>query len=129
MIMKQVKTRGDECIRWIEKYCVYPNGPGRGRYVRLTEVERDELRRIYNNPNGISADASISGLLAAYVALFHVCGPVAPDHAPSPWLDTNHFTVWSATGPELRDVLTHEGERIVCPQLGTRYPADYPAAA
>lgn len=33
------------------------------------------------------------------------------------------FTTWNAVGPDLRAVVKRDGERIVCPELGTRYPA------
>ena len=32
-------------------------------------------------------------------------------------------TTWAATGPRLREVLKRTGEIIVCPELGTRWPA------
>ena len=120
---RKVKTRADEIINWIERYCVYPNGVERGRPVHLTQAQREQLRRVYNNPNGLQTAAAITGPLAAYVALFHVCGPVAPEHEPPPPLETDTFSVWGATSPGLKEVLEHDGARIVCPQLGTHYPA------
>jgi hypothetical protein len=39
------------------------------------------------------------------------------------WAEHDTFTVWGAAGPRLREVLKRDGERIVCPQLGTGYPA------
>ena len=117
------KTRSDEIINWIQHYCVYPNGPERGRPLHLTQARREQLRSIYHNPNGLRAAAVITGPLAAYVALYHVCGPLAPQREPAPLLEADTFTTWSATGPQLKAVLKHEGARIVCPELGTKYPA------
>ena len=114
------KTRACRNADWIEKFCLIPSGPDRGQHVRLTDVQRDLIRKIYDHDESIPVD----GPLSAYLALLHVCGP----EAVRPWPQPVHFavdifTVWNATGPDLRAVLKRDGERIVCPELGTRYPA------
>jgi hypothetical protein len=65
----------------------------------------------------------VTGPLAAYLALLHVCGPEALEREFVPEIDADIFSVWNATGPDLKAVLKREGGRIVCPELGTRYPA------
>jgi hypothetical protein len=67
--------------------------------------------------------APITTPLAAYLALLHVCGPEAVQHDFRPAIAPDLFTVWGAVGPKLREVLKRDGERIVCPELGTGYPA------
>jgi hypothetical protein len=114
--MPRKQTRGERAIRWIQEYCLVPNGPNR---VRLTPVQRDIVRQIYD---GIEA-VPVTGTLAAYLALLHVCGPEALQKEFRPELSADIFTVWSAVGPDLRAVLKREGERIICIQLGTEWPA------
>jgi hypothetical protein len=41
-------TRGDRAIRWIQAYCLVPDGPQKGEHVKLTQAERFEILRIYN---------------------------------------------------------------------------------
>jgi hypothetical protein len=67
-------------------------------------------------------DETVTGSLAAYLALLHTAGPEALQHEFTPAVGADVFTVWGAVGPDLRPVLRHEGERVVCPQLGTAYP-------
>jgi hypothetical protein len=40
-----------------------------------------------------------------------------------PGVNVSKSTTWAATGPRLREVLKRTGEIIVCPELGTRWPA------
>ena len=112
-------TRGGRAIRWIQDYCLVPNGPNKGQHVRLTPVQRDIVSQIYD---GIEA-VPVTGPLAAYLALLHVCGPEALQKEFRPELSADIFTVWGAVGPDLRAVLKREGERIICTQLGTEWPA------
>jgi hypothetical protein len=112
-------TRGGRAIRWIEDYCLVPSGLDKGQHVRLTPVQRDIVSQIYD---GIEA-LPVSGPLAAYLALLHVCGPEALQKEFRPELNADIFTVWGAVGPDLRAVLKREGERIVCTQLGTEWPS------
>jgi hypothetical protein len=74
----------------------------------------------------------IIGPLAAYLALFHVCGPAAknPERYRRPPFKADIFSIWAAAaGPRARAVIRREGEHIVCPELGTRYPIHRPVPA
>jgi hypothetical protein len=116
-------TRGDSAIMWIEKFCVYPNGAERGQHVSLRQGQKEIVRRAYDRPNGL-VGSRICGHLAAYMALLHVCGPEAlRNDDPGPQFYTDSLQVWAATSPDLKEVLKRDGEAIVCPELGTRYPA------
>ena len=114
-------SRADRVVHWVEEYCVAPNGERRGQHVRLTNEERATVRRIYGDPEGVKP-VPVSGQLAAFLGLYHPCGPEW-DAAPRPQCDSDVFTVWSATGPRLREVLKRDGEAVSCPELGTRWPA------
>jgi hypothetical protein len=113
-------TRAERVVHWIEKYCVAPNGERRGLHVRLTNEERTAVRRIYDDPEGVKP-VPVSGQLAAFLGLYHLCGPEWKAD-PRPQCDSGVFTIWNATGPDLRAVLKRDGEAISCPELGTEWP-------
>lgn len=115
------KTRGDRAVRWILKYCVTPDArEGERRPVRLSEAEKLDIWKMYNG--GPMPDTPISGPLASYIALLHICGPEALGSDPPPPIEVDSWTVWRATSPAVRAVLKREGSSIVCPKLGKRYP-------
>jgi len=120
--MPRKQTRGGRAIRWIEAYCLLPSGLDKGQHVRLTPVQRDIVRKTYDNPNGHHGAPPVTGTLAAYMALLHVCGPEALQKDFRPELSADIFTVWGAVGPDLRAVLKRDGGHVVCPELGTSYP-------
>jgi hypothetical protein len=92
------------------------------RPVRLTEAEEVEIWNLYIN-DGLLPDAPpISGNLASYITLLYVCGPAALGSDPPPPVEVDSWTVWRAASPALRNVLKREGEAIICPKLGKRYP-------
>jgi hypothetical protein len=113
--------RAGTAIRWVEIYCVYPSGRARGKKVKLTPEERRLICRIYDC---LDDKLLVTGPLAAYLALRHTCGREAlqtPQFRPN--IHTDIFTVWAATSPALREILRRDGGSIVCPALGTRFPA------
>ena len=119
-------TRGDHAICWIQKFCLCPDGPFKGKRARLSQTECWQVRQLYDSPNGPDRNTPLSGPLAAYLALLHVCGPEALQKEYRPHVDVDSWTVWRATSENLQRVLKRDGEAVTCPRLGTRYP---PAAA
>jgi hypothetical protein len=109
--MPRKQTRGERAIRWIEAYCLVPSGLDKGQHVRLTPAQRDIVREIYDNPNGPHGAPPVTGTLAAYLALLHVCGPEALQENFRPELRTDIFTAWAATGPDLKAVLNATASR------------------
>jgi hypothetical protein len=119
-----MRSRGYRAIDWIEKYCLYPAGPERGLRVRLSQQQCAIIRTIYDHPDGRQAHTIDSNPLAAYLALLHVCGPEATRNEESvPIVATDIFTVWNAAGPDLKAYLKRDAGHVVCPELGTRFPA------
>jgi hypothetical protein len=112
-------TPGQKAANWIEAYCLFPNGLDKGQHVRLTAEQKEILRQIFDTDES----PEITGPLAAYLALFHIAGPrdLAAHVAQIP-LIADSFTTWNAVGPDLRAVVKRDGERIVCPELGTKFP-------
>jgi hypothetical protein len=117
--MRRKRSTGERYIAWIENYCVKPAaGPERGQRVKLTDAQKELVRRIYDQGDNLE----VTGPLAAYLALLSICGPPAVRPAQPGRFATDVFTAWAPTGPRLKEVLRRDGESIVCPQLGTRYP-------
>jgi hypothetical protein len=100
--------RAHHNIRWIEKYCCVPAGPLQGSAVRLTEAEKVTLLKIYSAPGGPRDDVQVTGPLAAYLALLHVCGPEGLQVKFQPSLDIDIWTLWRATSPPLQQGRTHQ---------------------
>lgn len=76
-------TRAERNIRWIETYCRVPEGRLVGQPVTLREWQKDEIRKIYDNPAGTRRAIISFGrkngktALAAFLLLLHLCGPEA----------------------------------------------------
>jgi hypothetical protein len=117
------RSRGDQAITWVEKYCLYPAGPQRGLHVRLSEHQRDIIRSIYDHPDS-RQPIVIDSQPLAYLALLQTCGIEATERdEPVPIITTDVFTLWNAAGPKLKAVLRRDGGHVICPELGTRFPA------
>ena len=76
-------TRAERVIRFIETYCVVPEGKLVGQPLRLEPFQKRFIREVYDNPNGtrrgilsIARKNGKSGLIAALV-LAHIVGPEA----------------------------------------------------
>jgi hypothetical protein len=118
----QEYSRGRSAIDWIENYCLYPGGPHKGKSVRLSVAEKRQLLNLYDGPNGPDYSVPLEGSLAAYVALLHLCGKEATQKEFCPHVDVDSWTLWRATSERLQRFLKREGEAVICPGLGTRYP-------
>jgi hypothetical protein len=112
-------THGDKAIRWIEHFCIYPHGFNKGQFAVLTTEQKEILHKVFDTDN----TPEVTGPLAAYLALFHIAGPRGlAAHVSAIPLSADTFTTWNAVGPGLRAVMTRDGEYIVCPELGTKFP-------
>jgi phage terminase large subunit-like protein len=80
---KPAMTRAERNIAWIEAICVIPEGKGVGQPVKLREWQRDDVRKIYDNPHGTRRAILSFGrtnaktALASFLLLLHLCGPEA----------------------------------------------------
>lgn len=74
-------SRGEKVIAWIEEHCRIPEGKDVGKAVKLREWQKDEIRRIYDNPHGTRLAIISFGrknaktTLAAFLLLCHLVGP------------------------------------------------------
>ena len=114
-------SQSQKVRHWIEHFCVVPHGVNKGQHAVLTIEQKQTLRRIFDTDE---SPGEITAPLASYLALVVVAGPRASaERLTGLELDADIFTTWAATGPDLKSVLKPNGAQIVCPELGTRYPA------
>jgi phage terminase large subunit-like protein len=77
----KAETRAERNIRWVEKHCRIPEGKFVGKPVELREWQKDNLRRIYDNPAGTRRAIISFGrknaktTLAAFLLILHTVGP------------------------------------------------------
>jgi phage terminase large subunit-like protein len=134
------KSRGQKNINWIEKFCRIPEGPSIGAPVKLRTWQRNEIKKIYDNPAG-TRRAIISfgrknakSTLAAFLLLLHLCGR---EHAKNGQLFSSAQSREQAAlifalaakiarlSGDLRQivVIKETAKELICPELGTRYRA------
>lgn len=133
-------TRGERNIAWIEKFCRVPEGRHVGQPVKLREWQKDEIRKIYDNPAGTRRAILSFGrkngktALAAFLLLLHICGPEARPNSQlySAAQSRDQAAILfnlAAKVVRLNPVLdkpvkiTDSSKRIECPRLGTVYRA------
>lgn len=76
-------SRGENVIRFIESYCLVPEGTLAGKAIRLAPFQKKFITDIYDNPAGtrrallsIARKNGKSSLIAGLM-LAHICGPEA----------------------------------------------------
>jgi hypothetical protein len=131
---------GDEVIEWIEDVCRVPEGRDIGKPLVLRGWQRDEIRKIYDNPAG-TRRALISfgrknakSTLSACLLLVHLVGPLA--RVNSQLYSTAQSREQAAVifnlaakivrmSPDLRDFVNirDTAKQLFCPELGTLYRA------
>jgi hypothetical protein len=75
--------------------------------VRLTEEEKFTVRQIYDREQQQDAK-SVTGNLAAYIVLLHLCRPMALGN-DSPIVEAAPWTVWHYAGVTLHSFLKRDG--------------------
>lgn len=80
-------TRAEKVIRFIEKFCVTPEGADVGKPLKLADFQKQFIRDVYSNPAGtrraylsIARKNGKSGLIAGLL-LAHLVGPEAKQNA------------------------------------------------
>ena len=115
-----MRTPAQKTARWIENFCVIPFGLERGQHVRLTEQQREILRKLFD---GDESPGEINAPLVSYLALLALAGPrPLAERMSGIELGADIFTTWAATGPALKSVLRIDCGEIVCSELGTKFP-------
>jgi phage terminase large subunit-like protein len=134
--------RSKRNILWIEKHCRIPEGTDVGKPVKLREWQKDNIRRIYDNPAGTRRAIISFGrknaktTFAGFLLLLHLCGPEGKDapnshlHSAAQSRDQAGILFGLACkivrmSPTLRDVISirDTAKELICPGLGTHYKA------
>jgi phage terminase large subunit-like protein len=136
----KAETRAERNIRWIEAHCRVPEGKDIGKPVVLRDWQKDDLRKIYDNPAGTRTAIISFGkkngktAQAAFLLLLHLCGPEAVPNTQLPStaqakeqaavlfnLAAKVVRMSPTLGPVL--VIRDTVKQIFCPELGTLYKA------
>jgi phage terminase large subunit-like protein len=134
------ESRAKTAIDWIQEFCRIPEGRDVGKKVKLRPWQQDELRKIYDNPNGTRRAILSFGrknaktTLSAFILLLHLCGPEA--RANSQLFSAAQSRDQAAIlfglaakivrmSPDLNSVVTirDTAKQLFCSELGTLYRA------
>jgi phage terminase large subunit-like protein len=132
--------RGDRNIAWIEAHCRVPEGANVGKPVKLRDWQKENIRRIYDNPAGTRRAILSFGrkngktAFAAFLLLLHICGPEARANSQlfSAAQSRDQAAILfnlAAKMVRLSQTLhafvqiTDSSKRIACPEIGTAYRA------
>lgn len=134
------RSRAARNIDWIQAYCRIPEGRDVGKAVKLRQWQRDEIAKIYDNPNGTRRALISFGrkngktALAAFLLLLHLCGPEARPNSQlySAAQSRDQAAILFALAakivrmsPDLNAVVTvrDTAKQLFCGELGTLYRA------
>ena len=133
-------TRAERNIAWVERYCRVPEGKDVGKPVILREFQRDDFRRIYDNPHGTRRAILSRGRKnaktaeASFLLLLHLCGPEAIPNSQllsgaqsrdQAGVLFNLAAKIVRMSPDLSEfvVVRDSGKQLFCPEIGTLYRA------
>src|SRR6478752_5825564 len=139
-IMEKKKPTADDAIGWIEHFCHVPEGKDVGKKVVLRQWQRDEIRKIYDNPFGTRRAVISFGrknaktTLAAFLLLLHLAGPMhrknsqlfsAAQSRDQAAILFNLAAKIVQMSPKLSGVISigQNAKKLSCPALGTVYRA------
>jgi hypothetical protein len=95
------------------------SAPPKGLPAQLSTEQLNIVKHVYDNHE---ADLLIRDpVLAAYLALTHICGIQARGRF-RPKLNVDAGVVWAAAGPSILAVLKRDDAGVICSGLDTRYP-------
>lgn len=133
-------SRAERNIAWIEQHCRIPEGRFVGQAVRLRGWQKDELRKIYDNPAGTRRALLSFGrknaktTLAAFLLLLHLAGPESrvnsglysaaqsKDQAAI-LFNLARKTVLLSASLKAVIVIRTTVKQLYCPERGTEYSA------
>jgi phage terminase large subunit-like protein len=133
-----MESRGERNCRWIEEYCLIPEGKFVGQPVVLRPWQREIICGIYDSPTRRAVISfgrkNAKTTLSALLLLLHLCGPEARANsqlfsaAQSRDQAALLFSLAAKVvrlSPDLRQyVLVRDtAKQLACPELGTLYRA------
>lgn len=136
----RLETRAERNIRWIESNCRVPEGKLVGKPLKLREWQRNEIRKIYDNPAGTRRGILSFGrkngktALAACLLILHICGPEsrpnsslysAAQSRDQAAILFNLAAKMVRMSPDLSSaiLIRDSAKELVCGERGTKYKA------
>ena len=135
---RRILTRGDVNIQWIETLCRIPEGKFVGHPVRLTDQQKDWIKKIYDTPTRMfilsMARKNAKTTFSAFLLLLHLCGPEAKANSQlySAAQSREQASLLFALAakmvrmsPELNGavIVRDTAKQLYCADLGTLYKA------
>ena len=135
---RRILTRGDVNIQWIETLCRIPEGKFVGHPVRLTDQQKDWIKKIYDTPTRMfilsMARKNAKTTFSAFLLLLHLCGPEAKANSQlySAAQSREQASLLFALAakmvrmsPELNQavIVRDTAKQLYCADLGTLYKA------
>ena len=130
-------SRGQRNAKWIERFCLVPEGRFVGQPLRLSKQQKKWLRQIYDFPTRkfilSMGRKNAKTTFAACLLLLHTAGPEARQNSQlySDALSRDEAGILfslAARGPALADLSTYitvrdTAKQLYCAELGTLYRA------
>jgi phage terminase large subunit-like protein len=133
-----VGLRSDRNIEWLETYCRIPEGKLVGKELKLTEIQKQWVRDIYDTPTRVfilsMGRKNAKTAFAAFLLLLHLCGPEAKRNSQlySDAQSREQAAILFALAakivrmsPDLAQYITirDTAKQLACSELGTLYRA------
>ncbi len=135
---KTTRTRGERNAHWIEVNCYVPEGKNVGKPMRLTDVQKEWLKEIYDTPTRqfILSMGRKNGKTAfsACLLLLHLCGPEAKQNSQlysaaqsrdQAAILFRYASLMVQMSPRLAQFVEvkESAKALICPELGTVFKA------
>lgn len=130
--------RSERNIAWIEEHCRIPEGKLVGQLVRLTDEQKDWIRKIYDTPTRrfilSMGRKNAKTAMSAFLLLLHLCGPEAKENSQlfSAAQSRDQAAVLFKLAakivrfsPTLSTyvAIKESSKQLICPEIGTEYRA------
>jgi len=137
---KVPELESDIVIGFIEEFCFVPEGQNLGQPIHLMDWQKEEIRRIYDNPE-VTRRAILSfgrkngkTSLSACLLLCHLCGPMARPNSQlysaaqsreQAAIIFNLAAKMVRMSPSLASCvqIRDTAKELLCPEIGTKYRA------
>jgi phage terminase large subunit-like protein len=133
-----VGLRSDRNIEWLERFCRIPEGKLVGKELKLTDIQKQWVRDIYDSPTRTFilslARKNAKTAFSSFLLLLHLCGPEAKRNSQlySAAQSRDQAAILFALAakivrmsPDLGQyvVIRDTAKQLACPELGTLYRA------
>lgn len=130
--------RSDRNIEWLERFCRIPEGKLVGKELKLTDIQKQWVRDIYDSPTRTFilslARKNAKTAFSSFLLLLHLCGPEAKRNSQlySAAQSRDQAAILFALAakivrmsPDLAQyvVIRDTAKQLACPELGTLYRA------